>query len=148
MSTDCFVNKTNISSSSSAWNDLPFELRSLLVAHPSKFYIFHAVLHLCPWLGAPPSSSLLKRCYISLQNECMNECTDIEIIKMQKGQCLVSSLISYCIVTSLLRHYQVWSSIKCAATSLASDLLCGKSSCATSCAQHFRWIPFVCISAV
>ena len=23
----------------SAWNDLPFELRSLLVAHPSKFYI-------------------------------------------------------------------------------------------------------------
>src|SRR6218665_1334668 len=22
-----------------AWNDLPFELRSLLVAHPSKFYI-------------------------------------------------------------------------------------------------------------
>src|SRR6218665_1623337 len=23
----------------SAWNDLPFELRSLLMAHPSKFYI-------------------------------------------------------------------------------------------------------------
>jgi len=23
----------------SAWNDLPFELRSLLVAHPYKFYI-------------------------------------------------------------------------------------------------------------
>jgi len=23
----------------STWNDLPFELRSLLMAHPSKFYI-------------------------------------------------------------------------------------------------------------
>jgi len=23
----------------SAWNDLPFDLRSLLMAHPSKFYI-------------------------------------------------------------------------------------------------------------
>src|SRR6218665_3834721 len=52
----------------SAWNDLPFELRSVLMAHPSKFYISQVLLF-CPWLGGPLSSSLLKRRYISLQNE-------------------------------------------------------------------------------
>ena len=48
----------------SAGNDLPFELlQSLLMAHPSKYYLS----------GAPLSSSLLKMRHISLQNEWMNE---------------------------------------------------------------------------
>src|SRR6218665_1152773 len=35
----------------SAWNDLPFELRFLLMAHPSKFYISLKSFFFCPWLG-------------------------------------------------------------------------------------------------
>src|SRR6218665_3105916 len=54
----------------SAWNDLPFELRSLLMAHPSIFYIsLKSFLLSVAGLGAPLSSSLLKRRYINLQNE-------------------------------------------------------------------------------
>src|SRR6218665_299506 len=54
----------------SAWNDLPFELRSLLMAHPSRFYISLKSFFLSvTGLGAPLGSSLLKRCYISHQNE-------------------------------------------------------------------------------
>ena len=44
----------------SAWNDLPFELRSLLKAHPSKFYIsLKSFFFVRTGLGAPMSSSLL-----------------------------------------------------------------------------------------
>src|SRR6218665_28715 len=54
----------------SAWNDLPFELHSLLMAHPSKFYISLKSFFLSvTGLGAPLSSSLLNRRYRSLQNE-------------------------------------------------------------------------------
>jgi|SRR6218665_2412858 len=53
----------------SAWNDLPFELLSLLIAHPSKFYISLSPSLVVTGLGAPLSSSLLNRCYISLQYE-------------------------------------------------------------------------------
>jgi len=60
----------------SAWNDLPFELRSLLMAHPSKFYFFlksfFFVRDRAISIGTPLSSSLLKRRYIGLQNEWMN----------------------------------------------------------------------------
>ena len=51
----------------SVWNDLPVELRSLLMTSPSKFYISSPSLTVTG-LGAPPSS-VLKRRYISLQNE-------------------------------------------------------------------------------
>ena len=51
----------------SAWNDLPIELRSLLMAHHCNFYISSSFLSVTG-LGAPLSSSLLKRRYISLQN--------------------------------------------------------------------------------
>ena len=57
----------------SACNDLPVELRSLLMASPSKFYIsLECFFFDRDWesgLGAPLSSSVLKRRYISLQNE-------------------------------------------------------------------------------
>src|SRR6218665_2044662 len=54
----------------SAWNDLPFELRCVLMAHPSKFYIsLKSFFFVQAGLGAPLSSSLFKRRYISLQNE-------------------------------------------------------------------------------
>src|SRR6218665_2562402 len=54
----------------SAWNDLPIELHSLLMACPSKFYISLSPSSLAMTrLGAPLSSSVLKRRYISLQNE-------------------------------------------------------------------------------
>src|SRR6218665_907978 len=37
----------------SAWNDLPFELRSLLMAHPSKFYIsLKSFLFVRDWAGS------------------------------------------------------------------------------------------------
>ena len=37
----------------SAWNDLPFELRSLLMAHPSKFYIsLKAFFFVRDWAGS------------------------------------------------------------------------------------------------
>src|SRR6218665_947218 len=37
----------------SAWNDLPFELRSLLTAHPSKFYIsLKSFFFVCDWAGS------------------------------------------------------------------------------------------------
>src|SRR6218665_3685762 len=35
----CMQRKTFSVVGPSAWNELPFELRSLLMAHPSKFYI-------------------------------------------------------------------------------------------------------------
>ena len=35
---------------SSAWNELPFERRFLLVVHPSKFYIYLKSFF-CLWLG-------------------------------------------------------------------------------------------------
>src|SRR6218665_1559840 len=49
----------------SAWNDLHVELRSLLMARPSKFYIYlKSFLFGRDWLGAPLSSSVLKRRFI------------------------------------------------------------------------------------
>jgi len=37
----------------SAWNDLPFELRSLLMAHPSKFYIsLKSLFFVRDWAGS------------------------------------------------------------------------------------------------
>ena len=37
----------------SAWNELPFELRSLLMAHPSKFYIsLKSFFFVCAWAGS------------------------------------------------------------------------------------------------
>src|SRR6218665_834381 len=35
----------------SAWNDLPFELQSLLMAHPSKFYISLKSFFVRGWTG-------------------------------------------------------------------------------------------------
>ena len=35
-----------------AWNDLPFELRSLLMAHPSKFYISLKSFFVRGWAGS------------------------------------------------------------------------------------------------
>ena len=55
-----------------AWNDLPVELRSFLMARLSKFYIsLKSFFFGRDWLGAPLSSSVLKGRYIhvSLQNE-------------------------------------------------------------------------------
>ena len=37
----------------SAWNDLLFELRSVLMAHPSKFYIsLKSFFFVCGWAGS------------------------------------------------------------------------------------------------
>src|SRR6218665_3365337 len=36
----------------SAWNDLPFELRSVLMAHPSKFYISLKSFFVRGWAGS------------------------------------------------------------------------------------------------
>src|SRR6218665_1384718 len=36
----------------SAWNNLPFELRSLLMAHPSKFYISLKSFFVRDWAGS------------------------------------------------------------------------------------------------
>ena len=48
----------------SAWNNLPFELQSLLVAHPSKFYIsLKSFFFISDGVGAHLSSSLLKKRY-------------------------------------------------------------------------------------
>ena len=58
----------------SPWNDLLVQLRSLLMTSPLIFYISHNPYSLAvTGLGAPLSSSVLKRRYISLQNEWMNE---------------------------------------------------------------------------
>src|SRR6218665_1424327 len=54
----------------SAWNDLLVELRSLLITSPSKFYMSLKSFSLAvTGLGASLSSNVLKRRYISLQNE-------------------------------------------------------------------------------
>ena len=54
-----------------AWNDLPVELRSLLMNSPSKYYFTSASSPslAVTGLGAPLRGSVLKRRYITLQNE-------------------------------------------------------------------------------
>src|SRR6218665_1305578 len=55
----------------SAWNDLPFELWSLLMAHPTKFYIsLKSFFFVRAWLRAPLNSSLFN--YVVYQNHAVH----------------------------------------------------------------------------
>jgi len=79
------------------------------MTRPSRFYIFLQVFLFWPWLqGAPLSSSVLKRRYISLQNEWMNE---VAIV-----------FLSYSLSLSFVPSLSLYSSLQCIFISLPLSL--------------------------
>jgi len=53
----------------SAWNDLPFELRSLLVDHPSKFHISLKSFFVRDWAGSASSVYPDSRLFFSTKDD-------------------------------------------------------------------------------